>query len=177
MDARILKTKETIHRAIIELLRAQRLSEISVSALCQEAGINRNTFYAHYHTPVDVVEELSNELIGTFERIIEQSGDNQEISVAICRYLYQNRELFNTLCGANCEHKYLDIALKRARDSANAYSASAKQEENGQGKEYFFEFVIGGIIFVLNRWGATGMQESPEEIGRVIHTIFTRYAM
>ena len=174
MDARIIKTKERIDCALIELLRSKHLSEITVSALCKKAGINRNTFYAHYHTPVDVIEEISNDLINELDFVARKTADSLNICISICSYLYEKRDIFKVISSSNCDHKYLDIAVMRARNSSQSRSNYSMWNDRLSLRDYYPEFVIGGCIFVLQRWVETGMKELPQEMGAMIHNILMK---
>ena len=41
-------TKMLIRRAFTDLLRVKPVQSISIKELCEKAGVNRGTFYAHY---------------------------------------------------------------------------------------------------------------------------------
>ena len=42
------ESRERIEKVFIEYLQEKELSEISVSDICKQAGLNRTTFYANY---------------------------------------------------------------------------------------------------------------------------------
>lgn len=43
-DLRIQKTKEALHRALLELLKGKTLEVITVSEICRKAKVSRGTF-------------------------------------------------------------------------------------------------------------------------------------
>ena len=55
-------TKQHIREALIQLLLEEKFETISVSKLCQRAGINRGTFYLHYLDKYDLIETLKEEI-------------------------------------------------------------------------------------------------------------------
>lgn len=61
IDRRILKTKNSIKEAFKELLQRKKYSNITVRELADCANITRKTFYLHYNTLSDVVEEMITE--------------------------------------------------------------------------------------------------------------------
>lgn len=61
-DLRIVKTKEALHRALLQLLNDKDLGEISITEICKRAKINRGTFYLHYGQIEDVFEEYFKEI-------------------------------------------------------------------------------------------------------------------
>ncbi len=100
--------------------------------------------------------------------------DSKEICKAICECLYDKREIFKVISSANCNHKYLDIAVMRARESSRSRSGYSKWCDALSLRDYYPEFVIGGCIFVLQRQIATGMKETPQEMGTMVHNVFTK---
>jgi len=82
-DARIIRTRASLHRAIIELARRKPVPSITVSELAHQAGINRVTFYKHFSTPAETLgSALSVELDLARDRFIhgyeQLSGDPVE---------------------------------------------------------------------------------------------------
>ena len=62
-DRRVVRTKQQIRRALIELLAEKGESSIAVRELAQRANINRGTFYIHYKDIHDLVSQLMEEAI------------------------------------------------------------------------------------------------------------------
>ncbi len=56
-DARILRTRAALHKAITDLATQKPVGEITVSELAESAGINRVTFYKHYTTPAEALAD------------------------------------------------------------------------------------------------------------------------
>lgn len=62
-DLRTLKTKNAIHMAFRSLLSECTYQKITVTALTEAANINRKTFYLHYETMDDLLQELRDEIL------------------------------------------------------------------------------------------------------------------
>ena len=54
-------TKDLIKKTFISLLERMPLSQISVKLIVEECGINRNSFYYHYHDLPALIEEMVRE--------------------------------------------------------------------------------------------------------------------
>ena len=48
MDKRIEYTQKTLKNTFLSLLEKKDITNITVSEICTEAGINRGTFYRYY---------------------------------------------------------------------------------------------------------------------------------
>ncbi|MGN1295377.1 MAG: TetR/AcrR family transcriptional regulator [Bacilli bacterium] len=62
-DLRVVKTKEYIKNAFLDLLKEKKYAKVSVKEISSLAKINRNTFYLHYSSKDDLVSSLVNEVI------------------------------------------------------------------------------------------------------------------
>lgn len=51
-------TEQAIIKAFIELLNEKPLDKITVTAVCERCGINRNTFYYHYPNIYSLAQEM-----------------------------------------------------------------------------------------------------------------------
>lgn len=57
-DLRILKTKKSLYGALLKLMEQKAFEEIKVLDICNEAMINRSTFYAHYNDKYELLAEF-----------------------------------------------------------------------------------------------------------------------
>lgn len=57
-DLRVIKTKERIEEAMIELLQSRQLEKITVTELARVARINKGTFYLHYRDILDLYQQV-----------------------------------------------------------------------------------------------------------------------
>ncbi|MCM1084106.1 MAG: hypothetical protein NC393_14790 [Clostridium sp.] len=62
MDIRIIKTKNSIINAFLELRAKKEIEKITVKELCEKAMINKSTFYSHYTDIYDLSEFLENQI-------------------------------------------------------------------------------------------------------------------
>lgn len=77
IDLRIIKTKKSLYESLIHLLREKPFEEIKVSDICENAMINRSTFYAHYNDKYELFDNLLHDLKHS---LTEQLESNTSIS-------------------------------------------------------------------------------------------------
>ena len=53
-EPRTARTREALEAGLWELLRDHELADISVAALCRQAGVHRTTFYGHHRNIFDL---------------------------------------------------------------------------------------------------------------------------
>ena len=78
-DRRVLKTKKAIRNALAQLLAEKELEEITVKEVADTADINRKTFYNYYAGVHQVIDEIENEIISTFDQAIREVDARRDI--------------------------------------------------------------------------------------------------
>lgn len=62
MDRRMRRSREAIFRAFDDLLSKKRASSITVGEIIEKADVGRSTFYAHFETKEQLLEQMCGEL-------------------------------------------------------------------------------------------------------------------
>ena len=57
-DLRILKTRASIYRGLIQLMKNKSFDSIKVSEICSAAMINRSTFYDHFNDKFELIQAI-----------------------------------------------------------------------------------------------------------------------
>ena len=57
-DNRVRYTKKVLQETLMKILQKKHIDKVTVKELCEEASVNRGTFYLHYSTPNDVLMEI-----------------------------------------------------------------------------------------------------------------------
>ena len=109
-DLRVKKTKILIKKAFIELAKKTEYQKINVKDLCDNAMINRNTFYLHYQNKDDLVKEMINDTIDKYKTIFMPLIANFFIAIhnknieefannirSLLTYLYEDSELYKII--------------------------------------------------------------------------------
>lgn len=92
LDPRARRTRALLQEALRALLREKRFARISVAEIAERAGVNRNTFYAHYDDKYALLEsilraDLRRQLHGRFqERPAFTRGNFAEVAAVVIRF-------------------------------------------------------------------------------------------
>ena len=57
-DTKFINTKKKIQSGFLSILNKKNFDDISITDICQEANINRGTFYNHYKTTYYLLNDL-----------------------------------------------------------------------------------------------------------------------
>lgn len=99
-DARAVRTREALRRALLDLLAVKPLDVITIRDITAMANVGYTTFFRHHPTKdalfQDVVAGLIGRLIDLTLPILE-ARDTRAASLALCTYVAEHRELWSTL--------------------------------------------------------------------------------
>ncbi len=73
-ESKFNNTASKMGSAFVTLLETKEFADISIMDICQKAGVNRSTFYAHYDNTYDLLKQTYHGMIANF--ISECDFDN-----------------------------------------------------------------------------------------------------
>lgn len=145
---------------LLELLKKFSLNQISISFLCDTAGIGRASFYRNFESKEDILRKCDKKLIEQWAKEWE-NDKNSSIETLIPSLLihYQKHKDFYFLM---YRENLSDIVLKTILESCKLHEKKTNIEA------YATSFIGYGIFGIVNEWIKRGMQETPEELFSLI---------
>ena len=71
-----IRSKEKIQDAVFALLKENKgMKNITISAIVEKANVNRGTFYNHYKSVDEVIEDVESKLIRSFDEALCKNKD------------------------------------------------------------------------------------------------------
>ena len=155
-------TKKAIKESFIALLNERAYNKITVKDIVDGCGINRNTFYYHYHDIPDLLEELIQETtdqinssypsLDSFEQCLEAIAqavsDNRKAMLHI--YNSINRDIFERHLWKMCDHTI--------RTYFSGVAADLIIEDDDL--EMIINYYICTTFGTISQWLSTGMNSS-----------------
>ena len=178
-DHRARVTKMLIRNSFTTLLKQKPIQSISIKELCEQAGINRGTFYSHYTDLYDLRNQIEEEMLEEFNRALEPlSADGQltqlQITTEIFRCLKNNSDLCAVTLGEHGDKafalKLINLGRERCVESYLKYFEHASPKKI----EYFYSFVCSGCIGLLQKWLDDGMVIPAEEAAKMAEDIMLK---
>lgn len=127
-DLRVLKTRENIKTAFINLLLINDFKDITIQNIIDEALIGRSTFYDYYYDKYDLLEHLVNEVLNDFNSFIKDRfnlkshDDFVYFFSSIMEYYSKQRNTFLALLKTHTESVDLyDSLSKILKDGLSFY--------------------------------------------------------
>jgi AcrR family transcriptional regulator len=69
-DPRVLRTRQLIRGAFVDLLEEVDLEKITVNRITERATINRVTFYLHYRDIPDMLDKMADDIISEMQAVL-----------------------------------------------------------------------------------------------------------
>lgn len=169
-------TKQHIRKALIQLLLEEKFETISVSKLCQRAGINRGTFYLHYLDKFDLIETLKEEIITQLRKNFEETTNTRDLLITNLSYLQQNHDLIYAVSQShylNFRETIREFMLSILTNDQHKVQTEHFLKENFPiSEKYALEVFLSSIEGIISLWISSGTKETPEEMTNMILQTF-----
>ncbi len=177
-EQRILETKRRIYDAFIQLMQEKPIHQISISALCQLAGINRSTFYHHFGSQYDVLAELEDAFLADLEEKLrdvspyDQEGVQRRVELCFDNAM-QNRELTLLLMrnAVGTDFAQRLFSLPKIENLLNEKLSDVESEAERHAR---ISFVTYGSYQLLQEWLNTPNSISTQEEAALILSLARR---
>ena len=182
-ESKYFNTATKMDLALISLLKKKPLDFITISELCEAAGVNRSTFYLHYETLGDLLEETTRYLLNDFlsyfsteTKSIARNLKNCELKdlIFVCdkyltpyfAYIKDNKEVFGTVLTNNKTLGFEDI-YERLFD--NIFDPILDRFQYPQSdKQYVMMYYLNGINAIVCEWLNNGCDKPIEELSKIV---------
>jgi AcrR family transcriptional regulator len=168
-DRRVKYSLMVIKESFIKLLKQRPISKITIKEICDDADVNRATFYAHYSDQYDLLHHIERELIEGINQYL-YSYDFEDLSKApiemlekILEYIKDNSELFHLLLNSNGDIQFQQEVTKIIGQQHFSLMTTDKDIS-----EYMFLFFASGTIGVILKWLEDGMKKPAREMAELI---------
>lgn len=178
-ESKYFNTATKMDLALISLLKKKPFEYITVSEICETAGVNRSTFYLHYETISDLLNETAGYLINDFRSCfptdtIDFIRCDQNELVFICdkyltpylTYIKEHKEVFGTALSHNKTLGFED-AYKRLFD--NIFNPILDRfHYPASDRQYVMMYYLNGINAIILEWLRYDCDKSITEISDII---------
>ena len=168
-----LASQRHIADALMRLIQEKPFARITVSELCKEAGISRQTFYTLFTSRENVVAfTLHAQYCYTPSMPVARDVKSSRSLRALCRgyseYIYENQRLIKTLVDNHIDYLLYDSFFD-ALDSCDCFL----QNVDPCTRRYAAGFYAGGISSVARRYAQEGCSISSDRLEELLVTLFS----
>lgn len=167
-NRRIVLTKRLLKESILDLLKDHSISKISVKEICENADVNRTTFYNYYTDQYALLNEIEQEALDqTNEFLSKLKNENAQTDLLeiFLNYIKEDRGIFQILLCNNVDntfqYKLMDITTNQLKAEFNFNISKAE-------KEYVYQFVIMGCLSMIQKWVSNDFDQPEHELAELI---------
>lgn len=184
-ESKYFNTAVCMDEALLALLEKKDFSYITIKEICEKAGVNRSTFYLHYETISDLLEESiqymyrrflsymdSNSIeIGFVDRIRDCAPEElylvtPEYLKPYLNYIKENRRFFRTAVEHSNVLRMEDTYDKMFRHVFTPILE--RYEVSAQDRQYIMTFYVNGLMAIITMWLKNDCSDSIDHIIAVI---------
>lgn len=172
LDLRILKTKNNLYSTLEKLMREMPFEEIKVSTICNEALINRSTFYAHFNDKYELLEEFIKTLKDklTLELNKNQNIKNTkeyylELIRLLLEHLEEKKDTYQAIMINNKNSITMDIFYDVInKDIVKQLEGNHEFKAKHIPRDIIAKFYIGAVVNVCLEWLTFSNKYSKQDI-------------
>lgn len=184
-ESKYFNTALRMDEALIALLEEKDLGYITVKEICRQAGVNRSTFYLHYETIADLVDEalemINRRFLSSFpqqeEDVLGNLGSRnrdelvlvtREYLLPYLRFIRDNKKVYRAAfrnpgsMGANA--RYRELKQRILGPILERFEIPAAR------RPYYIAYYIEGIAAIVKEWLRQDCADEVEMIADIIES-------
>ena len=161
-------TKKLLKNSLINMLQTQSIYHISIRELCENAGINRSTFYKYYGTQLDLLSEMEQDLLVSIEGVLASQNDYSKNAIEqILIYLENDIDFVRLLLNSNVDPEFPKklFSLPPILRMLNELMANIPEEES----DYYYRFLLFGAYETVRTWVNKEDREKTEWLAALLY--------
>lgn len=184
-ESKYFNTALRMDEALLALLEKKDLEYITVKELCHQAGVNRSTFYLHYETIADLVNETleminrrflsyfpqrEEEILGNMDRLEREDLVlvTREYLLPYLRFIRDNKKVYRAAFrnpGSMQAHtRYGELKQHILGPVLERFEIPAAH------RPYYMAYYVEGIIAIVKEWLHQDCADEVETIADIIES-------
>lgn len=167
-DRRIKMTRRLLKDALIEMLKTKDIYHISIRDLCENADVNRTTFYKYYGSQFELLADMEKDILDYISNTVSVNESQPEkILTSVCRYINDNLEFLRLIINNNVDPNFAKnlFAMESIKENVIKKYPNIKTNEE---QEYIYNFFTYGAFRMVCVWMNKENRESPEVFAKLV---------
>lgn len=181
-ESKYFNTALRLDEALIALLEEKDLEFITVKEICQRAGVNRSTFYLHYETIGDLVNETAEMVNWRFLSYFPQQEDllqgmgsrdqeelilvTREYLLPYLRFIRDNKKVYRAAFrnpgGMQAEARYEGLKQHILHPILARFQVPKAHQP------YYIVYYVEGITAIVKEWLRKDCSDEVETVAEII---------
>lgn len=182
-ESKYFNTAVRMDEALIALLEEKDLEYITVKEICRRAGVNRSTFYLHYETIADLVNETMETINRRFESYFPRRGEEvlgdldrrkreelvlvtREYLLPYLRFIRDNKKVYRAAFRApasmQVDARYGELKQHILGPILERFEIPAAH------RPYYIVYYVEGIAAIIKEWLRRDCEDEVEMVAGII---------
>ena len=183
-ESKYFNTAVRLDKALLSLLEKKPFEYITISEICEDAGVNRSTFYLHYENTADLLKEATTYVLDNFASYFSvdmesiaskyENCDLQELNFINEKYLHpylsfikENQRLFAAVLSQPTTFDSKAIFQRLFDDVFNPILDRFHYPRDEQ--HYVMMFYLNGITAIITEWLKEDCRKNIADISEIIY--------
>ncbi len=166
-----MRSREAMRAALLELLKARSLDDISIRHIVDEAGVGYATFYRHYSAKEELLDDVA---AGEMDRLVELSlpalgtADSAAASLVLCQYVVDHWSLWSILLTGGAAAAMKEELLQITREIASGWKPADHWLPTDLRRALSTGMIIEILVWWLKQTDPRPVEEVAEIFDRVV---------
>lgn len=179
VDRRVLRTKQAIKKAFLELFAEKRFEDITINDIADRADINRGTVYLHYMDKFDLLDKCIEDHV---RDMISRCGirEGEEADQATIRdsrpvfaFLRDHFAFFSAICATERAFLFRDKLQRFVTDGFLLKRIGGERETDAEA-EVNAQFLASAFIGIVEWWIRRGMPHREDFMAEQVRRLFEK---
>lgn len=170
-NQRVRLSKQLLRQSLVKLLGEKAIHKISVREICDQAQVNRSTFYKYYGSQYDLFHDMEDEILEHVNRYLHDeptamTGDLSQI-INLVAFIGENAELCRIIINHNIDPQFPE-ALVNLPALRQWIDTHLRAEYSKTEMEYVYGLVVNGGFSIIRMWLNKENPEPPDVIAEIL---------
>lgn len=170
-NRRVRYTRMALRESLLSLLQQYPISKITVSRICDQADVNRSTFYLYYKDAYDLLDQIETELYEQIVSALEGTAavlPNEDIFQRLYEIIYKNRDLCRVIFGEHGNKAFLRKVGKINHEHMMREWRKLFKNLDETTLAYMHTFSAFTNIGIMKQWVASDFHETPAQLAAMV---------
>ncbi len=168
-NQRVRLTKRLLKEGLIAIMAEMPFERITVKRLCEEAGINRTTFYLHYTDTEQVLIDAENDIINTaLQRVTNPDPKKSPTDniLSFLTYVQTHMIHFKVLLSFEGSAEFVKRLSREVIQDIKQINPAIITDDR---TEMLYHFALIASVSLIHEWLDSGFRLLPLEMAELIN--------
>lgn len=174
LDRRVLRTRDRLGDAIIELLLEKPFEEVTVQEVLARAHVSRSTFYTHYRDKDDLLlSDIDDFLEWMATLLVRQGGPSPRLApvAEFCAHIGESRDLYRAIVDSGKMHEFRQLGEGHFARAIEQRLLQRQCAVPPSERAMIANALAGAIFSLLTWWVNHGMTPTAQEMDDLFHRV------